>query len=64
MTEPNIRTSIKDPKTGITYHIMAYRIITDLEAAQSIRLFMAQKNSSKTKRGQSIIINTIIGFNE
>ena len=64
MQQPNIRTTMKDEKQKITYHVMAYRTLTDVEMLQSIRYYFSQKKSKKLKPGESITIITVIGFSE
>ena len=61
MRQPDVRTSMTDPREGITYHVIAYRSLTRAEVIGCIRAYLNQKRRPKPKRGQDITIVTIIG---
>lgn len=61
MKQPSVRTSMTDPRAGITYHVIAYRTLTRAEIIGCIRAYLGQKRRFKPRRGQEITIVTIIG---
>jgi len=64
MQQPNIRTSLHDPNTDVTYHVIAYRTLSRHELLQSVAAYLSQKKRKKPKPGSSVTIITIIGFND
>ena len=59
---PDITTAIKDPKTNITYEIMAYRKLTQAEAMSAIREFYAATaKSNRPKSGSTVTIISTLG---
>lgn len=64
MEQPTIKTTLHDPTRSIDFHVIAYRPLARAELIATVRAFMAQKRRPKLKRGQSITIVTIIGFDE
>jgi hypothetical protein len=64
MQQPNVRSTLNDPNTGVTYHVMAYRPLTRGELIQSVRAYLSQKKVKKSKLGAVITILTIIGYDE
>lgn len=61
MKQPDVRTSLTDPRARVTYHVIAYRSLTRSEVIGCIRAYLNQKRRPKPKRGQEITIVTIIG---
>lgn len=59
MELPNTKTTVKDSTNNITYEIIAYRQLSEMEARQMINLYLSQNKSPK--KGKKIIIQTIIG---
>lgn len=57
------RARIRDPQTEVTYVVLAYREITTEEARQAVHLYRAQRKKAP-KRGSTVIIHTILGFNQ
>lgn len=63
MEVPSVRSSIKDPVKEITYHVMAYRILTRSEVVQAVNYYNST-TKQKPKRGSSVTITTIIGAHD
>jgi len=61
MQMPNIRSTIKDPRKKITYHVMAYRTLTREELVIAVQQYNSQKKNKKPKLGEEIIILSSIG---
>ncbi|MBI4997834.1 MAG: hypothetical protein HZC22_13270 [Rhodocyclales bacterium] len=61
MKQPTARTSMNDPRRGVTYHVVAYRSLTRAEMIDCISAYLSQKNHPKPKRGQAVTIITSIG---
>lgn len=63
MEQPNTKTTLRDAARGVTFHVVAYRNLTEAEAISAIRHFMS-RHKTKLKRGSEITIMTIIGHRE
>lgn len=61
MELPSVRTSLHDPKTKITYHVMAYRSLAHHELVLAVRAFNAQLGKKKLKNGEEVIVLTSLG---
>jgi len=62
---PTVKTSIRDPESQITYHVMAYRKLTREELVLAVQHYHdAKKRKPKYKPGTVTTIVTIIGANE
>lgn len=64
MEQPTVRTTMKDEMTGVTWCVLAYRAVSQGEMVAAIRHHLARRNARKPKRGQTIMIITIIGYDE
>lgn len=64
MKLPDVVTTVKDIEKDVTYQVVAYRKLSRGEAFTQIGLAHADKKFKKPKKGQTIKILTIIGFNE
>ena len=65
MQQPNVRSVILDKERGVRYEILAYRKLTRAEMLEAVASFWGQlrkKRLKPPKKGQTIIIETIIGF--
>ncbi len=63
MQMPGVNNFIKDP-TGGKYNIVAYRKLSKEEMIQMVRLYLSQKGNKKTGKGQTVRIETIIGYDQ
>lgn len=63
MDAATVRATIVDKEHRVTYHVLAYREITRAEAITAIRLWTASRKR-KPKKGSTISIVTILGFND
>jgi hypothetical protein len=64
MLGPNVRNVMLDKGRGVRYEILAYRKLTQeemLEAVVSLWRQLRKKRLKLPKKGQTIIIETIIG---
>lgn len=61
MKSPDVVSTIKDNERGITYRIVAYRTLTNVEKVSVVRSFLSQKKKPTIKGGSTITIRTIIG---
>jgi len=63
MKPPDVITTIRDPKSGMTYHVKAYRKLSREELILAIRHYHASKKPKK-RNIKTVTIKTIIGYNE
>lgn len=63
MQTPNINNFIKDPNGG-KYNVVAYRKLFKNEIIEQVRSYLSTKNAKKPKKGQTISIVTIIGYDQ
>jgi len=63
MQMPNVKNTLIDSGSGVTYHVMAYRQLTLDEIVLSVRHYWNQNKKSKIKPGTVITIVSIIGHN-
>ena len=62
MRPANVKTSVTDPDSKITYDIMAYRELSPEEAKTSIRgFYRLLKKNRRPKTGDTVTITTAIG---
>jgi hypothetical protein len=65
MEMPNVRSSLRDEKNGITYHVMAYRQLSSGELMMAVRHYLASRPSKqRPKAGDTVTIVTIIGLHQ
>ena len=64
MQQPNVENIMKDEKNDITFKVLACRKLSSDEIVESIRYYMSKRKAKTIKRGSSITIMTITGFNE
>lgn len=64
MQLPNVSNILKDPENDVTYDVIAYRKLSRNEIIQAIRYYHSQKKTKKLKKGTSVKIITIIGYDE
>ena len=63
MQQPHVRNTARDETNDVTYHVMAFRKLTESELVNAVRYYRA-RNRRKPKRGSSVTIISIIGFDE
>lgn len=62
MDLPNVSHEIRDPKTGVTYRVMAYRDLTRVEVLMAVAHHKSSHRGKKApKQGQSVTIITTFG---
>ena len=65
MRPPNVRNTVRDLKTGITYDVMAYRKLSREEVIEYVfRVVSRMKKSKRPKRGEGLTLETLIGADE
>jgi hypothetical protein len=65
MPEPDIITTVRDPEHNLKFRILAYRKLSENEAAEIIRLYLSRPEVRQNKaslRNQLITISTDIGI--
>lgn len=65
MQPPNVRNVMLDKERGVRYEILAYRKLTQaemLEAVASLWRQLRKKRLKLPKKGDTFVIQTIIGF--
>ena len=60
MESPNVRNRLVDEVHGVTYDVMAYRLLTRAELLDAVRVFCASRRG-KPKRGALVTIVSTIG---
>lgn len=63
MEKPNVATTFFDDQSGVTYRVMAYRVVTMEEALPHLRMTL-RRLKKKPRRGDLVEVLTIIGFND
>jgi len=62
--QPRVSNPVRDEEKDVTYNVIAYRKLSREETILAIRHYHAQKNTKKPKKGITVTILTIIGYNE
>lgn len=58
---PNVRNSLHDRNSEVTYHVMAFRQISRQELLFAVRAYLGSKGKKKPMKGEEITIITLIG---
>jgi hypothetical protein len=61
MKEPTVINVLVDPNTGGTYHVLAFRKLTQHELLDVIRRQLSMKGFNAPGRDRVAIIKTLIG---
>jgi hypothetical protein len=62
MNAPEVLTTLHDAETDVTWHIFAYRELTEAEAVQAVQFFLQGTSRRKwPKSGSTETIQTVIG---
>lgn len=64
MEMPNVKSTIRDERNNVTYHVVAYRNLTREELVSSVRLFHSQPKLRRRKtplRNQIVTIVSVLG---
>jgi len=62
MRQPDICRPVFDESAGVTYHVMAYRELTDEEAVRVVKSYLRGTSPRKRpKAGMTVTIRTVIG---
>ena len=63
MQLPHVRNTARDEQSDVTYHVMAYRKLSESELVHAVRYYQA-RNRRKPKRGSAVTIVSLIGSDE
>jgi hypothetical protein len=62
MQPPDIKHTLKDAASDVTYHVLAYRRLNRAEVVQAVHVYNSQRRRrAKVKPGTTVTIVTIIG---
>jgi hypothetical protein len=61
MKTPSTANTFIDEASGLTYIVMAHRILTDGELFSAIRVALLKRVESRPKRGETITIKCDLG---
>jgi hypothetical protein len=62
MGPPNVRNTVRDLKTGVTYDVMAYRKLSREEVIEYVyRALSRMKKSKRPRPGERLTLETLIG---
>ncbi len=61
MQPPAIRSTLRDPRRRVDYHVIAYRPLTRAELIAAVRGYLAQARHRKPMPGDIVTIVTVIG---
>lgn len=64
MEMPAVENVINDPTNGLTYRVMAYRVLSREEVIRSVSTHASKQRVKKSKPGTVITILTVIGLND
>lgn len=64
MEPPTVRTSARDEERNITFHVMAYRQLTEAELIQAIRCFRSTKQGRRLRKNSTYTIISLIGLRD
>jgi len=60
MEGPSITNTVRDEEHNMTYHVMAYRKLTEAEVAMSVRFYLSQPKQRRRKKPERDKIITIL----
>ncbi len=64
MKKPDIRSILYDAEYAMTYHVMAYRKLSELEMVETVKLYLAQPKTLKLKmreRNKTVVTDSLMG---
>jgi hypothetical protein len=64
MKNPDIRSTLRDEDHNLTYHVVAYRKLTELEMIETVKLYLAQPKIQRRKtpeRNKTITTHALLG---
>jgi hypothetical protein len=64
MKKPSILSVLHDAEHNMTYHVLAYRKLSELEMVQTVKLYLSQPKILKLKareRNKTVTTNALMG---
>jgi hypothetical protein len=64
MNQPDILSVLYDAEHNMTYHVVAYRKLSELEMVQAVKLYLAQPKILKRKtpeRNKTVTTRSLMG---
>ena len=64
MKKPDIRSTLRDEKHNMTYHVVAYRTLSESEMIETVKLYLAQPRILRRKsheRNKTVTTNALLG---
>jgi hypothetical protein len=64
MKKPDIRSTLYDVEHNMTYHVLAFRKLTDLEMTQTVQLYLSQPKILRRKmreRNKTVTTRALMG---
>jgi hypothetical protein len=64
MKKPDILSILHDAEHNMTYHVLAYRKLSELEMVQTVKLYLAQPKILKRKaheRNKTVTTRSLMG---
>ena len=63
MEMPNVRSTITDASSGVSYHVLAYRKLSQSEVVAAARHYhLTRKSRKRLKPGTQITIISVLGY--
>jgi len=64
MKKPDVRSTLRDEEHNMTYHVVAYRKLNELEMVETVKLYLAQPRILRRKtreRNKTVTTNALLG---
>jgi hypothetical protein len=64
MKKPGIRSTLHDAEHNMTYHVVAYRKLSELEMIETVKLYLAQPRILRRKireRNMTVTTDSLLG---
>jgi hypothetical protein len=64
MKKPDVRSTLHDAMYNMTYHVLAYRKLSELEMMEAVKLYLAQPRVLRRKtreRNKTVMTNSLLG---
>jgi hypothetical protein len=64
MKKPDIRSTLRDAEHNMTYHVVAYRKLSELEMIETVKLYLAQPKILRRKlpeRNKTVSTHSLLG---
>ena len=64
MKKPDIRSTLHDEEHNMTYHVVAYRKLNELEMIETIKMYLAQPRILRRKireRNMTVTTDSLLG---